>query len=320
MMKSNFAIAVTLILAFVLRIYGMNWDQGFHLHPDERALIMVTERIHLFKQLNPQFFNYGSLPIYILKGLSQIIDTTVSSPISNYSGMLYVGRFLSLFFDLGTIILIYKITLILFSTGSNNNRNKLILLFSSFFYAIAFFPIQNSHFFISDVFLTFFTTLLLYLLIKYLSIPSRHDRIKMVVFLGLAFAAMISTKFTAIIFYPIILLVLIYRKFVDKQLTIQQLAINFIIFNFSLLTFNFLFMPYAFLDYQRFISDITAQIKMNSDPYIFPYTLQYVGTIPYLYYLKNIFLWGLGPFISIFSLIGLFSYLYQISKIKYQKY
>ena len=32
---------------------------------------------------------------------------------------------------------------------------------------------------------------------------------------------------------------------------------------------------------------------MNSDAYIFPYTLQYVDTTPYIYYLKQIFLWVL---------------------------
>jgi hypothetical protein len=64
-------------------------------------------------------------------------------------------------------------------------------------------------------------------------------------------------------------------------------------------------MPYAFIDHQRFINDITAQIRMSSDPYVFPYTLQYVGTTPYVYYLKNIAIWGIGPFISLFSIIGI---------------
>jgi hypothetical protein len=44
---------------------------------------------------------------------------------------------------------------------------------------------------------------------------------------------------------------------------------------------------------------------MNNDPYIFPYTLQYVYTQPYIYYLKNIILWGIGPFISLLAGIGI---------------
>ncbi len=72
-----------LLLAFSLRFYGINWDQGHHLHPDERMIIMVVDRIHLPKTaaqwqsvltpespLNPKFFAYGSFPIYLLKGVS----------------------------------------------------------------------------------------------------------------------------------------------------------------------------------------------------------------------------------------------------------
>lgn len=289
-----------LILAFILRMYGLNWDQGFHLHPDERMLIMVTERIHLFKQLNPEFFNYGSLPIYILRGLSQVLDTVLAPSISNYVGMLYVGRYLSLFFDLGTIFLIYKISYLLF-------KNYKIALLSVLFYAIAFFPIQNSHFFVVDVFLTFFTTLLTYLLLNFITIPIPRGRTKLVIFLAIVFAAMLSTKFTAVIFYPIIILVLYIPAM--KQWNNRSILKKIFVFHLITIIFFFFFMPYAFLEFTRFFTDISAQVKMNSDPYIFPYTLQYVGTLPYLYYIKNIFWWGLGPFISIFSLVGLLNLL-----------
>jgi len=313
-----------LFIAYKLRSYGINWDQGYHLHPDERMLIMVTERIHFFDKLNPDFFNYGSLPIYILKGTAQLLDLKFGTDYSNYNGMLNFGRHISIFFDLGTVYLIYKIAALLF-------KNKTIALFSSFFYVIAFFPIQNSHFFVVDVFLTFFTILLIFKLLQYIKLPSMKRpwaRWYQIVIIGIVFAAMLATKFTAIIFYPIIVLVMILKLFTNNNhepdqrsvhgpalprrlggsssgLTIKQLAIDFFTFNFSLLIFNFLFMPYAFLTRERFFSDIKEQIKMNSDPYIFPFTLQYVDTLPYLYYLKNIFFWGLGPFVSILSIVGL---------------
>jgi hypothetical protein len=43
---------------------------------------------------------------------------------------------------------------------------------------------------------------------------------------------------------------------------------------------------------------------MNSDAYVFPYTLQYVTTKPYIYHIEQIFKWGLGPFIGILTIIG----------------
>ena len=256
---------------------------------------MVTEKIHFFDRLNPDFFNYGSLPIYLLRGVSQLLDQLFSTQFSSYEGMLYVGRYLSIIFDVGTVLFVYKISGILF-------RNKRIQLFSSFLYAIAFFPIQNSHFFVVDVFLTFFTTFLAFLLLKYLQLPSWSDRPKMVIIHGMVFAAMLATKFTALIFYPVVILVFVISTM--KQWNNRTILKKIFTFHVLSFMFYFLFMPYAFISFQRFFSDVTAQIKMNSDPYIFPYTLQYVGTLPYLYYLKNIFLWGLGPIISTLCLVG----------------
>lgn len=97
-MKNKIALILILLAAFFIRIYSINWDQGFHLHPDERMLIMVADRINFFKNFNPDFFNYGSLPVYILKGFSQLIDFVFNKNLANYDGMLTIGRKLSVFF------------------------------------------------------------------------------------------------------------------------------------------------------------------------------------------------------------------------------
>ena len=301
LMKSKIALILILLSAYFIRVFGVNWDQGFHLHPDERMLIMVADKISFFKNLNPDFFNYGSLPIYLLKGLSQLLDLIFRSDLATYAGMLTTGRRLSIIFDMATMFLIYKITKIFFK------ENK-VALFSVLFYSISFFPIQNSHFFVVDVLLNTLITGLIYILLIYFKLPS----LKKVLFIGLTFAAMMATKFTAIIFLPIILSVIVLKTV--KQW--KNVVISLAIFTITFFMFHFFFMPYAYIEHTRFILDIKAQLKMNSDPYILPYTLQYVGSLPYLYYLKNIFMWGLGPIMSILSIIGL----YQISKIKYQNY
>jgi len=292
LMKNKIALVLILISAYLIRIFGINWDQGFHLHPDERMLIMVADRIDFFKNLNPNFFNYGSLPIYLLKGLSQLTDFLFNKDLANYAGMLTVGRKLSIFFDLITIFLIYKIVRLLF-------KEHKIAFFSSLIYAIAFFPIQNSHFFVVDVLLNTLISGLIYFLLIYLKSSSK---IKIII-LSLVFSAMMATKFTSIIFYPFIIGILLFKNYKKWK----DLFINLIIFHFPFLVFYFLMMPYAFIESGKFFIDIKDQLRMNSNPYIFPYTLQYVDTLPYLYYLKNIFLWGLGPIISVLSLIGFFN-------------
>ncbi|MEX1052415.1 MAG: glycosyltransferase family 39 protein [Patescibacteria group bacterium] len=279
-------ISIIIILGFLLRILGINWDQGSHLHPDERMLMMVADKIHFFENLNPEFFNYGSLPIYLLKGTGQILDSVFSTSYSFYGEMLYLGRFLSVLADVGVIFLIYKIAIIIF-------KKEEVALFSAFLYTVAFFPIQNSHFFIVDTFLNFFITLLFYASLLYLHKSSR----KRLLFISIALAAAITSKFTAIIYIPLILIIVFYKS--KKRLT------DLFLFTFYLFLFTFTFMPFAYINYSKFIVDIKLQLELNSNPYVFPYTLQYVGTIPYWHYLKNIFLWGLGPVISILSILGL---------------
>ena len=273
--------ATILFLSALLRITGINWDQGFYFHPDELALHYVSQRIHFFSNLDPNFFNYGTLPIYLLKGIAQILQFEYDP----YKVMI-LGRVLSTLSDIGTLMVIFLICRLLF-------QKKSIAYAASFFYAIAFFPIQNAHFFIVDTFLSFFLTLAIYRLLLYWKNPS----LKSVIYIAIALAAALSSKFTSIIFVPFICIAL---------LIISKHKIKDILtFSFSLLVFNLLYMPYVFLDYKSFIKDVALQLKLNSDPYFFPYTLQYVGTTPYLYYLKNIFLWGLGIPIATLSVVGL---------------
>src|SRR3989344_3096560 len=307
-------VLIVVLVGFLLRFHGLNWDEGYHFHPDERMLMIVAERINFFTRLDHDFFNYGSLPVYLLKGLSQITDSIFGSHIATYDGMLYVGRSMSIFVDLIVLIMIYRISLLLF-------KNGFMAFLSSFLYALAFFPIQNTHFFVVDVFLNLFITMLIYLIVKYLQNPNK----KTAIFIGVFFAAAITTKVTAAIFIPLILTAIALPYFRNTKYLprgqagkIQNLLQiipygQIFIFIVTAVIFTFLFMPYAFLLYDRFISDIKVQIAMNSNAYIFPYTLQYVGSIPYVYYLKNIAVWGLGPFIFVLFLLGLYEQIVKVN-------
>ena len=83
------SLAVILILAVAIRLYGLNWDNGFAWtpHPDERAILSKVAIIHppnlknidvLFdveaSPWNPRWFPYGSFPLYALKGVELLIE------------------------------------------------------------------------------------------------------------------------------------------------------------------------------------------------------------------------------------------------------
>ncbi|QQG44145.1 MAG: glycosyltransferase family 39 protein [Candidatus Roizmanbacteria bacterium] len=297
-------ITTILLIGLTLRLWGLNWDQGFHMHPDERMLIMIADKINFFDNLNPDFFNYGTLPLYLLKALAQITDFFLFTQFSNYDGLLYLGRFMSVIADVTVIYLISLISKLLF-------KRRQLILWPAFLYAVAFFPIQNTHFFIVDVYLNLFSTLLIYLLLTFLIKPS----FKKVFLISLVSGALLATKLTAVIFFILVIAVF----FIKEKDNFKQFILNSIYFLIFTVMFHFIFMPYAYLSFGKFIESSLLQSKMNSDPYIFPYTLQYVNTFPYLYYLKNIFIWGLGPVISALGILGLIRVIREIRKNRQDK-
>lgn len=275
-----------LTLSLYLRIFGINWDSGFHLHPDERMIIMVADKIEI-DSLNPKFFAYGSFPIYLLSGVSSILDR------DNYDGMLIVARFLSIIFDLATTLIVFYIAL-----SVNKVRKYKPALIAAFFYSISVLPIQAAHFYAVDTTLTFLSTLTLLVLIKF---REKHTE-KKAILLGIAFGLAVATKITIILLVVPVAFVLVAIWYKIKNLR-KFLLFSVLTFAFCVLSF-LIAMPYAIIDRFEFIKQITLQLQMNKNAYIFPYTLQYVGTTPYIYYLKNIVLWGLGLPLGIIALIS----------------
>ena len=88
------SLVVLLILAFTLRIWNVNWDEGTHQHPDERYWSMVTEDIswpgisNYFdsssSNLNPynhrDTWVYGTFPLFITKAVSHYLEKDTAIP------------------------------------------------------------------------------------------------------------------------------------------------------------------------------------------------------------------------------------------------
>jgi len=307
---------IILAIGSFLRLYGLNWDQGFHLHPDERAIVMFTAPLEFPKSIdellspesswNPHFFAYGNFPLYLLKAAASLLANFDPLYLS-YEKINLVGRAISAIADLGTLILIYLLAKKLF--------NQTAGLLASFFYAISVFPIQTAHFYAVDTLLTFFIILTLYQLIRFYEKPS----IKNSIFCGVFFGFSLATKVSAIplvvavfgaVAVDFALLVLkqphkphIWFPHVPrflKRLILDGVTITIAtVFTFSILQ------PYAIIDFQEFLRQTQQQSQMTRDAFAFPYTLQYVGKTPYWYELKNIFLWGQGPILAMLSFLGL---------------
>ena len=52
--------------------------------------------------------------------------------------------------------------------------------------------------------------------------------------------------------------------------------------------------PYAFIDFGNFVSDLLAQSNMARNAGLWPFTVQYIDTPPFIYQIRQSALWGLG--------------------------
>lgn len=330
--KNVFFVFLIFLMGFVLRTFDINWDQNNHLHPDERMLVMVTEQVkfdltNFFSPdslLNPKFFAYGSFPIYLLKTVSFFFSFIIPW-FATYDGIAIVGRILSALADSMTIFLVFKITQKIF-----NSEKKAIL--ASLIYCIFVLPIQLSHFFAVDTFLTFFVILTLYFSLKFYE----KNSLKNALLVGIGFGLSLATKISAAVVILslgmalIIDLFLSLKKEINKNnsndlkkfflfwgkffnfkfwKSIRKEKIKKIIFYFSFIVLITVIVfcvcePYAIIDFADFWKQISDQKIMTKNPFVFPYTLQYVNTPPYFYQIKNIFLWGIGPSFGILMLVG----------------
>mgnify|MGYP001296181266 CR=1 FL=1 len=182
-------LALILCAAAWVRVYDLDWDEGTHLHPDERYLTMVTaalefpESLHQYwdtatSPLNPENrgfggYVYGTLPLFVARAAGSWLDhaCTEAPPFlprlarallfdsrqpcyagqyTGYGGVHLVGRYLSTLADLMSLLALVLLARRLFGEP--------IALLAGLLYAFAVLPIQHAHFFVVDSFATVFVT------------------------------------------------------------------------------------------------------------------------------------------------------------------
>ena len=311
----KFLLLILVIGAF-FRFFGINWDQNQHLHPDERFMTMVTQGISWPSSIsqffdtssspaNPHnigypFYVYGTLPLFTVKAASQLIS------LDTYDGNTLVGRFISAGLDTLIIFLVFLITFHIF-------KKVLPAIFSALIYAAAVLPVQLGHFYAVDTFLVFFITLSFYFLIRLISSPKPFP-LREAILLGVCFGCALSSKITAALFYPIILIGIFYKLFLTRKVTNIGL-ITLIISISAFITLRIL-QPYLFIgpiSPNPQVLDNWRQLKSFDNPdNAFPPAVQWIKTPAFTFPLANLLLWGWGPVLGIlviFSSVFTFKYL-----------
>lgn len=341
-----------LILGAYVRTVGLNWDENTHMHPDERFLTMVATSLEPVKSvseyfdtehstLNPHnrgygFYVYGTLPMFIVRYIAQWIGQT------GYDEIHLVGRQVSAFFDLATILVIFLIAWRLY-------KKPRLALVAALFYALAVLPIQLSHFFKEDTFMTFFATLSVYFAVRVLPLDGERWEEKIDVsspgylwmrnwqsalpflFFGLSTGMAMASKINAA---PIALLLpaalgIRYLTLPEEKrkhlygIYLRNLLLAGVI---AFLIFR-IFQPYAFsgpgfFDISinpKWLANMKELASQNSGDVDFPPQLQWARR-PFWFAWQNMVAWGLGVPLGLWAWISFFAMGWLILKGKWHKH
>lgn len=292
-----------LALGFFLRFIGLNWDQGLHLHPDERFLTMVGVAMKVpqtFAQyvdsavstMNPAnigfpFFVYGAFPVIANKIIA------VMSQSDNYLAFTIQGRMIAALLDTLNIIFVFLLTR---RFSSRLKLDRKIPYLAAFFYAIAVLPIQLAHFFTVDPFLNTFLLASLYF---------ATDK-KTLILSAISFGLALSSKVNAFFFLPLLLFFLIAEN--KKRWHITLLLFGFITYIVTRFANPYYFQSANFANptpSANYIASLKTLQSLQSATVGYPPGIQWIKKTPVLFSLLNISFVGLGIGYFILMVIGM---------------
>ena len=327
-------LTVILLLAAVFRLQGVNWDDGHHLHPDERYMTLVANAIHfpqnIFQYfdttsspLNPynnkfDTFIYGTAPLFLVRLLAELFNKT------DYDQIVIVGRIMSAVSDL---IVVFMICII----GTRLYGRKAGLL-AAFLYASAVFPIQQSHFFTVDAFAN---VPLMFTFWFSLNITDSKRGWSSFVMAGVGLGVMAASRINLGLFAGIIVFAGLLRlagftidennsfggeealrpqtgSWSRKNNILIGLALTAIT---SLMVFRVI-QPYDFTGFfspnPQFVSDLNYVKQIISGEKDSPPGHQWANRTPYWFPWYNLVFWGMGPVLGGIAWMGVLAAVIKI--------
>ena len=266
--KEFAVIIVILFMAFLLRIWGIDYDLPYIYHPDEPGYIIISQNIFKTGDLNPHFFNYPSLffyinafayiPYYLVGKLIGIFRTPgdIVPPLSLAMGVtrapmpsaVLLGRFITVCFGIGTVGLGYIV-------GKRITGRVTVGALTSLIIAISPTNVWHSRLITPDTFVTFFAlTSLLGATLIYQCGKRWHYIIA-----GICTGLTASTKYNG----GLVIVTLLVAHFLrHRRESLKQVNLYLALF---LCGISFLATtPYAVFDSTKFLNDLKFEIQHYS--------------------------------------------------------
>jgi YYY domain-containing protein len=277
-------LAVILLLAAAARFADLDWDDGHAFHPDERAIVFAVQRLSFTPlRLDPGFFAYGSLPLYLIRGVTSFLGSLQPSLRDDFGSIVLAGRVLSALAGVLTVGAVFRLAARLFGRPAG--------LLAAAFLACCPLHIQCSHFLTTDVTLTLLAVLALHACLDLAERGRPRDALIAGALVGLALATKASAA-------PLVLPLLLAAARRDRRAALAGLAV-------LAATAAFLAgQPYALLAFPEFWRQMAEQGAMVRNAGWLPYTIQYVGVPKYAYEAWQMVAWGMGPALGIAAVWG----------------
>ncbi len=292
-----------------------------------------------YSPLNPHWFAYGSFPLYLIKLGAHLAGVVTGQDWSDNVHLTYVGRFLSAVWSMGTLVLTFLLARLIFLPALGRRKGEAIGLLATAFLAVTVLDIQLAHYAATDVTLTFFLILSVYLGVRLMRSGRKRTALALGAAMGLALACKVSALPVVLVAGVAALLYGLYGRASQSgeyagrprmrawdgpetaRYGVEGVALgprllvgtvlNLLIAGFAMLLVWFLAMPYAFLDFANFSKRIIEEAGMSRGNDSFVYTRQYVGTTPFLYQGAQLVQWCMGWPLGLLALAGLGLSLWQ---------
>ena len=330
-MSPSLLLPVILLVALGLRVYGIDWDQGYGFHPDERSIYMQSDCMYRVlteapghsdciaahpetepgfpsivtffdadkSPLNPHWFPLGSILIYLIVAIRFVVEPFTD--MGSLMAMGYAGRSVMVLADVGTVFMAYVLGRRIWGRG--------VGLLASALVALAVVHIQHAHFYRPEPLLVFFLMGAFWAMLRMIERRGLRDSLLLGLFVGLAVAPKVSVL-------PLLLPLTVaygYQLFsgpdggwlMPSWRQAVRVAGHAAAAGALAMGVFAISMPYALMDFGAFIDETSWQANMARTAGTVPFTVQYIDSTPFFYELKQTTVWALGLPLGIVAWAGL---------------
>ncbi len=293
-------LVAAVVVGGVLRFWGIGLGIPFHFHPDEHLVLRGTAALGTSIREATEikyYFTYGTFPRLVLgaaTAAAQGLRDFRADDAASIRLLYLLARSIAAGAGTATILAVYAV-------GRRMWSARVGALAASFL-SVSVLHMRDSHFYTVDSLWVLLLTLFLYLCWEY---SRRHGR-GWLVAMAIVAGAALATKLSTLLCLGPALAVLVWEVTDDGAGGVRAAASRIggfgvvTVLAFLVLNFPVLVNPSAFLDVVKTLFGWATgggTIRQSD--------LQFVGTLPYVYWLTNLLPWGFGPLLTVMSVAAI---------------